>query len=274
MEPRSRLIALAATDDARSVAEGALWIAAEAHPGLDVSHWLARLDALAYRAAERVTSEMDVDQAAAAVSRFLFEDEGFRGNADDYYDPRNSFLDDVLERRVGIPITLSVVYVAVAARAGLEASGVGLPGHFIVRAVRRGRDRLLDPFHGGRLLDRAGCEALLARVRPGGGPLDPRWLAPVTTRQIFVRMLSNLKATYSALGDWARALAAAERIVLLLPDALEEVRDRGTLHARLGHGHAAARDWEAYLQGAPRAPDAGRVKGRLVALRQALSALN
>ena len=274
MEPRSRLIALAATDDARSLAEGALWIAAEAHPGLDVSHWLARLDALGYRAAERVTSEMDVDRAAAAVSRFLFEDEGFRGNADDYYDPRNSFLDDVLERRVGIPITLSVVYVAVATRAGLEASGVGLPGHFIVRAVRRGRDRLLDPFHGGRLLDRAGCEALLARVRPGGGPLDPRWLDPVTTRQIFVRMLSNLKATYSVLGDWARALAAAERIVLLLPDALEEIRDRGTLHARLGHGHAAARDWEAYLQGAPQAPDAGQVKGRLVALRQALSALN
>jgi regulator of sirC expression with transglutaminase-like and TPR domain len=267
-------VALAGRVDARSLAEGALWIAAEAHPGLDVSHWLARLDALGYRAAERVTSETDVDRAAAAVSRFLFEEEGFRGNTEDYYDPRNSFLDDVIERRLGIPITLSVVYVAVAARAGLEAAGVGLPGHFIVRAVRRGRDRLLDPFHGGRLLDRAGCEALLRRVRPGGGPLDPRWLAPVTTRQVLVRMLRNLKATYSALGDWGRALAAAERIVLLLPDALEEVRDRGTLHARLGQGHAAARDWEAYLQGAPEAPDARQVKGRLIALRQALSALN
>jgi regulator of sirC expression with transglutaminase-like and TPR domain len=274
VDPRSRLVALAGTVDARSLAEGALWIAAEAHAGLDVQHWLGRLDALGHRAAERVTSDMDVDRAATAIARFLFEEEGFRGNTEDYYDPRNSFLDDVIERRLGIPITLSVVYVAVAARAGLEAAGVGLPGHFIVRAVRRGRDRLLDPFHGGKFLDRVGCEALLARVRPGGVPLHPRWLAPVTTRQILVRMLSNLKATYSALGDWARALAAADRIVLLLPDALEEVRDRGTLHARLGQGHAAARDWEAYLRGAPEAPDAGQVKGRLLALRQALSALN
>ncbi|HEX2481803.1 MAG TPA: transglutaminase-like domain-containing protein, partial [Methylomirabilota bacterium] len=182
MDPRKRLVALAGRVDARSLAEGALWIAAEAHAGLDVQHWLGRLDALGHRAAERVTSGMNVDRAATAIARFLFEEEGFRGNTEDYYDPRNSFLDDVIERRLGIPITLSVVYVAVAAWAGLEAAGVGLPGHFIVRAMRGGRDQLLDPFHGGKLLDRAGCEALLARVRPGGGPLHPRWLAPVTTR--------------------------------------------------------------------------------------------
>ena len=124
------------------------------------------------------------------------------------------------------------------------------------------------------LLDHAGCEALVARVRPGGGPLDPRWLAPVTTRQIFVRMLGNLKAVYASLGDWTRALAAVERIILLVPDALEELRDRGTLHARLGHGPAAVRDWETYLRRAPEAPDAGHVKDRLRALRQALGALN
>ena len=94
-------------------------------------------------------------------------------------------------------------------------------------------------------------------MRPGGGPLDPRWLAPVTTQQIFVRMLSNLKAVYSALGDWARALTALDRILLLVPDALEEIRDRGTVHARLGQGAAAVRDWETYLQRAPAAPDAG-----------------
>jgi regulator of sirC expression with transglutaminase-like and TPR domain len=217
---------------------------------------------------------MDVDRAASAVARLLFEEEGFRGNAEDYYDPRNSLFDDVLDRRLGIPITLSVVYVAVAARAGLEAVGVGLPGHFVVRAERHGRHRLLDPFHGGALLDHAGCEALVARVRPGGGPLDPRWLAPVTTRQIFIRMLANLKAIYSSLGDWARALGAAERIVLLVPDALEELRDRGTLHARLGQSLAAVRDWETYLQRAPGAPDASEVKGRLRALRQALASSN
>jgi regulator of sirC expression with transglutaminase-like and TPR domain len=274
VDPRRRLVALAGMADARSLAEGALWIAAEAHPGLDVPHWVGRLDALGYRAAERVTSTMEVDQAATAVARFLFEEEGFRGNSEDYYDPRNSFLDDVLDRRLGIPITLSVLYMTVAARAGLDAAGVGLPGHFVVRAERRGRHRFLDPFHGGALLDRAGCEALVARVRPGGGHLDPRWLAPITTRQVLVRMLHNLKAIYSALGDWARALAAAERVLLLIPDAVEELRDRGMLHARLGHGHAAVRDWEAYLQRAPEAADAGQVKERLRALQQALAALN
>jgi regulator of sirC expression with transglutaminase-like and TPR domain len=274
VDPRSRLVTLARTSDARSLAEGALWIAAEAHPDLDVPHWLGCLDALGYRAAERVSAEMDVDQAAVAVARFVFEEEGFRGNTEDYYDPRNSFLHDVLDRRLGIPITLSVVYVAVAARASLAAAGVGLPGHFVVRAERRGRYRLLDPFHGGELLDRAGCEALVARMRPGGGSFDPRWLAPVTTRQVFVRMLTNLKAVYSALGDWARALAASERILLLLPDAVEELQDRGALHARLGHGPAAARDWETYLRRAPDAPDASQVRDRLRALRQALGAMN
>jgi regulator of sirC expression with transglutaminase-like and TPR domain len=274
MDPRRRLVALAGTADTRSLAEAALWIAAEAVPALDVPHWLGRLDALGRRAAERVAPDMAVDAAATAVSRFLFDEEGFQGNTADYYDPRNSFLNDVLERRLGIPISLSVVYMAVASRAGLDAAGVGLPGHFVVQVARRGHRRLLDPFHGGRLLDRAGCEALVAELRPGAGPLDPRWLAPVSTRQILVRMLNNLKAVYAALGDWARALAASERIFLLVPDAVEELRDRGMLHARLGRAPAAVQDWEAYLQRAPDAPDAAVVRDRLRALRQALASRN
>jgi regulator of sirC expression with transglutaminase-like and TPR domain len=274
MDPRSRLVALAGTADARSLAEGALWIAAEAYPDLDVAHWLDRLETLGRRAAERVTPDMAVDPAASAINRFLFDEEGFQGNAADYYDPRNSFLNDVLDRRLGIPISLSVVYVAVASRAGLEATGVGLPGHFVVRVERGGRQRLLDPFHGGRLLDPAACEALVADLRPGAGPLDPRWLAPVSTRQILVRMLNNLKGVYTTLGDWKRALAASERILLLVPDALEELRDRGLLHARLGQTGAAVRDWEAYLERAPQARDAAVVRDRLRALRQALASRN
>jgi regulator of sirC expression with transglutaminase-like and TPR domain len=274
MDPRSQLVTLAGSADARSLGEGALWIAAEAYPGLDVPHWLARIETLGRRAAERVTPEMPVDAAASAVSRLLFEELGFRGNTEDYYDPRNSFLNDVLDRQLGIPISLSVVYLAVAAQVGLKAAGVGLPGHFVVVAERDGRRQLLDPFHGGRLLDQAGCQALVAQMRPGGGPLDPRWLAPVTTRQILVRMLMNLKAVYTALGDWARALGASERILLLVPDAVEELRDRGVLNARLGQASAALRDWEAYLRRAPKASDAAAVRDRLRALRQALASRN
>jgi regulator of sirC expression with transglutaminase-like and TPR domain len=274
MDPRGRLVALAGAADARSLAEGALWIAAEAYPQLDVPHWLGRLDALGRRAAERVTPDLALDRAVTAISRFLFEEEGFQGNTADYYDPRNSFLNDVLERRVGIPISLSVVYMAVASRAGLDAAGVGLPGHFVVRVERRGHHQLLDPFHGGRLLDRAACEALVRELRPGGGPLDPRWLAPVSTRQVLVRMLNNLKGVYTTLGDWGRALAASERILLLVPDAVEELRDRGLLNARLGHAPAAVRDWEAYLERAPGARDAAVVRDRLRALRQALASRN
>jgi regulator of sirC expression with transglutaminase-like and TPR domain len=273
MDPRDRLVALAGAADARSLAEGALWIAAEACPGLDVSHWLDRLDALGRRAAERVTPEMPVDAAAAAVGRLLFDEMGFQGNTQDYYDPRNSFLNDVLDRRLGIPISLSVVYLAVAERAGLDANGVGLPGHFVVGATRHGRRQLLDPFHGGRLLDEAGCAALVAELRPGAS-FDPRWLAPVTTRHILVRMLSNLKGVYSSLGDWPRALAASERILLIAPDAVDELRDRGVLKVRLGRASAALRDWEEYLRRVPEAPDAPAVRDHLRALRQTLASRN
>jgi regulator of sirC expression with transglutaminase-like and TPR domain len=274
VEARARLVALADATDPRALGEAALWIAAEAYPGLDVGRWLGRLEALGRAAAERVTPELDVERAAAAVARLLFEEEGLRGNADDYYDPRNSFLNHVLERRLGIPITLSVVYLAVAGSAGLHAEGVGLPGHFVVRAVRAGRARLLDPFHGGAFLDEAACAALVARMRPDAGAFDPRWLAPVGTRQVLVRMLANLKAVHAARGEWRAALAAVERILLLVPDAAEELRDRGTIHATLGHGPAALRDWTAYLERAPGAADAGPVRERVRALRRALAALN
>jgi regulator of sirC expression with transglutaminase-like and TPR domain len=274
MDPRDRLVALAGTSDARSLAEGALWIAAEAYPELDVPYWLGRLESLGHRAAERVTSDTPVEDAAAAVSRLLFEEVGLRGNTEDYYDPRNSFVNDVLDRQLGIPISLSVIYLAVAGHAGLDAAGVGLPGHFIVRAERGGRRQLLDPFHGGRLLDPAGCQTLVARMRTGGGAFDPRWLAPVTTRHILVRMLNNLKAVYTTLGDWSRALAASERILLLAPDVVDELRDRGMLHARLGQASAAVRSWEEYLRRAPEATDAVAVRNRLRAVRHVLASRN
>ena len=273
--PRQRLETLAhAPEDPGALAEAALWIAAEEYPGLDVSTWLSHLDALGRRVAERLTPDLDADRTAASLNRFLFEEQGFRGNAEDYYNPRNSFLNDVLERRLGIPITLSVVYMAVAARAGVRVRGIGLPGHFIVALERRGVSRLLDPFHGGRALDPADCRELAQRVAGPETPLDPEHLRLVTTREILVRILNNLKGVHVSLGDWLRALAAVERILLLMPDALGELRDRGGLYAKLGQPRAAIRDWETYLRSAPHAADAERVRERLRALRQALGTLN
>jgi regulator of sirC expression with transglutaminase-like and TPR domain len=256
------------------LAEAALWIAADEYPGLEVAAWLDHLDGLGERAAARLHPAMTVDDAAAAVSAVLFGREGLRGNTEDYYDPRNSFLNDVLERRLGIPITLSVIYMEVAARAGLTVRGVGLPGHFVVRAEKGDARRLLDPFHAGAPLAGHDCEALLQRVHGEGARLDPAHLRPVGTREIITRMLANLKGIYTARGDWPRALRTLDRLLLVCPAALAERRDRGLVHVRLGHPRAAIRDWEAYLAGAPSAEDAGRVRHELRALRQALAALN
>jgi len=273
--PRKRLEALArAPERAGVLAEAALWIAAEEYPALDVPTWLRRLDAMGCRAAERITPGLDVDASAAALNRLLFVEEGFRGNTEDYYDPRNSFLNDVLERRVGIPITLSVVYIEVAARARVTVRGIGLPGHFVIRIERHGATRLLDPFNGGQTLSEADCQLLMQRVYRAEVPLDPEYLRPVTTGEILVRMLRNLKGAYMALGDWPRALAAVDRILTFAPDELGEIRDRGGIHEKLGQARAAIRDWETFLTRAPDAPDAARVRETLRALRQSLAVLN
>jgi regulator of sirC expression with transglutaminase-like and TPR domain len=272
---RARLATLAeAADRPGALAEAALLIAAEEYPDLVVPDWQERLADLGHRAAERITPELGLAAATAALRRLLADEEGFRGNAADYYDPRNSFLNDVLERRLGIPITLSLVYMDTGARAGLTVRGIGLPGHFVVQAERGGEQSLLDPFHGGRFLDQEGCAALLARVHGPGARLRPEHLRPVSGRQILVRMLANLKGVYTTLGDARRALAAVDRLLLLAPEARGELRDRGRLHARLGHRRAAIDDLEAYLSVEPRPPDAAEVLGQLRALRQALGSLN
>jgi len=272
---QERLVArLRDLEEPGALAEAALLIAAEEYPALDVAAWLARLDALGARARERVPPRGDADQTAAALTRLLVEDYGLRGNDADYYDPRNSFLNEVLERRLGIPLTLSLVYMDVGARAGVAVRGVGLPGHFVVRLERGETVRLLDPFNGGRPLDEANCRRLVERL--GGGRLrfEPAHLRAVSARAILIRMLANLKGVYTALGDWRRARGAVDRILLLAPEAVGELRDRGLLSARLGEPVAAIGDWEAYLRRVPDAKDAATVRRHLRALRQAQAALN
>ena len=263
-----------AEEGAVRLAEAALWIAATEYADLDVRAWLGRLDALGEAAARSIAPGTGADEAAAAIGGLLFEREGFRGNAEAYYDPRNSFLNDVLDRRLGIPITLSVVYLDVAAAAGVTARGVGLPGHFVVSVERGGTARLVDPFHGGALLDEDDCLALVRRVLGQPVPFDPAWLRPVTTVEIVARMLTNLKAVFAGASDWPRALRTAECLVALRPEALGELRDRGAVHAKLGDPRGAIRDWERYLTGAPQAGDAAEVRRQLRAMRQSLAVLN
>jgi regulator of sirC expression with transglutaminase-like and TPR domain len=254
---------------------GALLIARVEYPDLDVGAYLGRLDALAAQARAAGCGAGDRLSRLHRLREFLFEEQGFRGNVQEYYDPRNSCLNAVLDRRLGIPITLSLVLMEVGRRLGLAIDGIGLPGHFVV-AFRgdNGERLLLDPFGGGELLTPQGCQALVSRAL--GRPVTVReeHLVPVGKRQILARMLNNLKAIYFKQEAWPKALGVAERLCVLAPDCAVEVRDRGVVLANLGDLRRASGDLEAYLKARPEAPDAGAVRTRLRRVRQALATLN
>jgi regulator of sirC expression with transglutaminase-like and TPR domain len=196
----------------------------------------------------------------------LYLEEGFRGNVEAYYDPRNLFLNDVLDRRLGIPITLSVIHLEVAWRLGLPLHGVNFPGHFLVAYPGEAFRLLIDPFQLGEIRFENQAQELLDRVYGGSVTLQPDYLRDATRRDILARLLQNLKGIYLNARDDVRALAAIERILLVRPSALEEVRDRGMLLARVGRVDEAIVDLEQYLSRTPDAPDAVRVRMLLAEL--------
>ena len=216
------------------LAEAALLLAESEYPGLDVARYMARLDELgrsaqAACARARPAGTASVEEARLdRVVRFVYDDAGFHGNDEDYYDPRNSFLNDVLDRRKGIPITLAVVLTEVCRRAGIEARGVSFPGHFLVRSDTPRGAVLVDPFTG-RPLTRAEVRALYARATGEDREPPPRLLEPATKVQILARMLNNLRSIYEQQGDGARLCAVLERLQVLAP---EEARRQQI--ARLG----------------------------------------
>jgi regulator of sirC expression with transglutaminase-like and TPR domain len=262
---RTRFAALLERDPV-PLDEATLAIAEEEYPRMEPEEYLVRLDALA----ERVRVRAPPGRAATllqAVRKVLSEEEGYRGNEADYGDPRNSFLNEVLDRRLGLPITLCVLYIEVARRAGLELHGVGFPGHFLAKYVATsGAEVFVDAFHGGEMFSADECVARY-RARTGGRDLDRRYLAAVAPRQILARMLQNLKATYLERRDDVRAWWVLDRILLLVPGQLEAVRDRGLVSARLGVAAAAERDLESYLARSGGAPDAAEVRRVLAGLR-------
>lgn len=273
--PRRKLEGILARPDREvNLAEAALLVAAEEYPDLDVRGYLARLDEMGCALRQRLEEEPRPERAIMALNRYMFQEAGFRGNTEQYYDARNSYLNEVLDRRTGIPITLSTVYMEVAGRAGLEVEGIGLPGHFVVRVLTPGRPLLVDPFHGGTLLTEKDCQDRLDRIFNGKVKLEPKMLAPCRRRDMVERVLRNLKAIYLRDQDTDRALRVVDLIVRIQPGSAEDLRDRGILYASLDCYGLAARDIESYLALAPQAKDAEDLAARVAVLRHKAARLN
>ena len=271
---REDFAALAAAGERTDLARAALAIARIAYPDLDPAPYLRQLDDLAAAVRPRLYPQASPEAAVTELAGYLFGECGFRGNQEEYYDPRNSYLNDVLERRTGIPITLSLVLIETGARLGLGIEGVGFPGHFLVRVAGSRGPLLLDPFYGGRPI---GERELLARYRTFVGSdapaLPPDALATTGTPAILTRMLRNLLRAYLDQKDHAHALAADDLLLVLVPDSADEVRVRGLLYEHLECFGAALGDFRRYLELAPEAPDAELIResvARLVRIAAAI----
>lgn len=232
--PRDEFARIARLPDAEiDLAEAALWIAAEEYRELDVPAYLARLDTWAESLRPEWPADAPLVLRAERLLRFLVQERKLRGNADAYYDPRNSYLNEVLDRGLGIPITLCIVHIAFGRRLGLDVHGICFPGHFLAKYRSGAQEVVIDAF-AGVLLSRADCQKRLDKLTGGATPLDPAvHLAAATHAEILVRVLTNLKQIFLARGDLEGALSCSDRILLLVPGALQEQRDRDALRKRV-----------------------------------------
>jgi|SRR5579864_2655022 len=256
------------------LARGALLLAKEEYPDLDVDKCLDQLAALAREAEPAVRAGADTIEKIQLLSDFLFTRKGFEGNREQFADPRNSFLNDVIERRLGIPITLSVVYIEVGRRLGLNLFGVSFPTHFLVKAIDERGELIIDPFNGGAILSLDEIRARLTQIY--GQPVDvnPAMLKAVGARQILVRMLRNLKSIYTNASDWPHALAAMDRILLLDPRSLEELLERGALYEKLECFGPALDDFQSFLTQAPQHQASDAAREAVVRLMRQVSRIN
>ncbi len=249
------------------LAKAALLFAKEQYPDLDIEKYLRKIDLMAEQLKRRAGHNTDPYYLISEINRYLFNEEGFRGNEHDYYDPRNSFLNDVLDRKTGIPITLSVLYMEIGNRIGLPILGVGFPGHFVVKYSGVESKFLIDPFNKGRILLEKDCQEMLNRVYGGGIKLPSDFLRTATKKQILDRMLHNLKGIYLGSKDYCKALSFVDMILLIDPDVMPELRDRGLLYYNLECFAQALSDLETYLRYAPKAEDAEAIRSHIPALK-------
>jgi regulator of sirC expression with transglutaminase-like and TPR domain len=272
---RARFIEIVSrNEEGVNLAEAALLIAAEEYPRLDIARYLEKLENFGARARERAANLTTAPELITALNVTLFTELGFQGNRENYYDPRNSFLNEVIDRRTGIPITLSVVYIEVARQIGFTVEGVGLPGHFVAGHFTPSTEYFIDVFNDGRLLSENACADLVAGMSQGKVKFESAHLDPVTKKQILTRMLSNLLAIYSASQDYRRAVAAIERILLIMPNSLSHIREYGLLLAQAGSTNQAIEQLERYLTVHREAENDEVVTAALVKLKQAKARLN
>jgi len=280
LEPFTQLLG---RDDKRiDLARACLMIAEDAYPGLDVERYLGEIERMAIRLRGRIPQTGGAEERVVALNQFLYEDLGYWGNTDDYYDPRNSYLNDVIERKTGIPITLSILYMELGRRIGLPLEGVSFPGHFLVRLRLRGGMLVLDPFAGGAPQSEDELRRRVKRVIPDGVaddlpaselPLD-QFLEPATNPQILSRLLRNLKGIYRETDKPERMLTVLNRMLLVTPDAAAELRDRGYLYQRLECYRAALKDLTDYTEREPDASDLYEVRSKLMELSTLCARLN
>ncbi|MEJ1933349.1 SirB1 family protein [Nostoc sp. NIES-2111] len=242
------------------LARAALYIAKEEYPRLDTEEYLNALNTMAMEVEERLPSSRYPLRVIQGINQYLYDDLGFAGNQQDYYDPRNSFLNDVIERRVGIPITLALVYLEIAKRIDFPMEGVGLPGHFLIRPAISDMEIFVDAFNRGEVLFAQDCQDKLNQMFQQSVTLRPEFLATISKRQFLARMLTNLKYIYLRKQDVEKSLSVVERILVLFPEATSELRDRGLLYYQLGYYPQASEDLETYLANVPNAEDAATIR--------------
>lgn len=256
------------------LARGALLIAKEEYPDLEIDRYLDKLEALARECEPLVNQGSNTVEKIQLLSEFLFTQKGFEGNREYFSDPRNSFLNEVIERRLGIPITLSVIYIEVGRRIGLNLYGVSFPTHFLVKAVDQRGELVIDPFNGGPILTVDEIRARLTQIYGQPVELHPSLVKAVGTRHILARMLRNLKNIYAQRMDWNRALGALERILMLDPRSLEEILERAALYERLECFSAALEDFQSFLTLAPEHPAADSAREAVMRLTKQVARIN
>jgi regulator of sirC expression with transglutaminase-like and TPR domain len=261
-------------DEKIDLIRGALVIARTEYPDLDIEEYAARIERLARRAAA-MAPDLDPQRTLMALNQVIFEQANLRGNRDDYYDPRNSFLNDVLDRGLGIPITLSIIYMEVAGRIGFHLAGVGMPGHFLLKHYAADeQERLIDCFNRGDILSRQDCQSRLDEIYSGEMKMRPEFLHPISRRQILTRMLNNLKTVYLSTRNFRKALPIADLILVIYPQSPEDLKQRALLRYSMGMHSLAAEDLDAYLKAAPKASDAEEIRQMGMSIRRMLALMN